>query len=110
MDCAIVKLKSSAPADIKTEILYEIASARVSGIGLIKINFEDCAEAQEKVIAAATRILKSAKSNALIQFFATRASFDLGNTEAQFLINKYPKLFVDVREQDSEEEYIYIKI
>ena len=88
---------SGTTADkIKTEIMYEVASAHIAGVELIRFDLDTSDEIQYKrTFAAVTKILKAMKSDGVIQFFATPASMESYSMEAQFLFNKYSEYLSD---------------
>ena len=96
----IIRLNGDNPQNINTELYFELASARADGCEVVRLDFESN---QEKIIAA----LKKMKNNSAIQFFATSESFSSSDTEAVFLLNKYP----DIREfENNSLPYIYVKL
>ena len=110
MNYKCIQLRGVDASAIKTEIMYEVAAARVSGAELLRVNIH-CDEEllQNKVISALLRILKGMKSAGTIQFFATESSFAQRSMEAEFLLNKYPTLALDDQETD-DQSYVYVKI
>lgn len=85
-----LNLNSTTADKLKTEIMYEVASAHIAGVELIRFNLDTSDEIQYKRAFAATiKILKAMKSDGVIQFFATPALMEASSMEAQFLINKY---------------------
>ena len=105
-------LKSNLPEQAHTEIMYEIATARAEGAELIRINVsqENMNILPEKRLSAVIRLLKGMKQEGRIQFYATKESFEKSFTEAIFLQNKYPDVFLKAYAGNSEDLYVYIKI
>ena len=110
MKIKIHNIESENAQGIATEIMFEVASARVSETEilqlLIKKNDEKLAS---KLRSAAIRVLKEMKSRGAVQFYATRDSFEKSTTEAKFLVNKYPEISYDAPE-NAEAGYIFVKI
>lgn len=107
----IIQLNSRLYASIRTEIMYEIASAHVAGIELLRINIKKDEQGvlHKRAMTSLIRCLKSMKSAGTIQFFATAESFEQGSTEAQFLINKYPETFTTLPKESETECFVYIR-
>ncbi len=105
-------IRSSTASSLKNETLFEIATARASNIEIVRfaINKTGDNKTDEKLIAAALKHFKRIKERGIIQFFATKASFDENSTEAKFLLNKYPELFSDNTANTNDSYLIYIKI
>ena len=98
--------------NLSTELRYEIATAKVDGLQLLRINL--CNNALEdsgytKLIGGAIRLLKEMKREGRVQFIASKDSFEKNKTEAVFLINKYPELF-PLEQNTNGCEFIYIKL
>ena len=98
-------------AGIETEILFQVASERASGVQLLKLNIEKGSDDKRYLrrLSGAVRALKKMKARDAIQFFATPESFEASTQEAQFLINKYPHVFDEVPSL-SDYGFLYIKI
>ena len=103
-------LKASMPEHIQTEIMYEIAAARVDKKELLRINLKNEDQALAKNYQMLLRILKKMKAEGRIQFFATEESFANHETEAVFLLNKYPERFALAEHSSLEFNFIYIRI
>ena len=106
-------LRADLSEQIATEILFELASARVDGIEVLCINIfneEKEYSLPEKHQSTVVKTLKKLKENGKIQLFATGDSFKLQKTEAFFLQNKYPDLFDSSLVYCLGENKIYIKI
>ena len=114
MNYVEIDIKSIDFSSLETEIMYEIATAKVDGAELLRLNLplsrvEESELPIKKYLQRASKILKELKQKGKIQFLATSHEFKYSLTEAVFLINKYPELFIS---QDSaeDESYIYIKL
>ena len=105
-------LQSSAKEKIKTEIMYEIASARADNAEFVRININlgDQSAENRKSVSATINTLKDMKKDRRIQFFATEDNFKHMSTEAIFLLNKYPDHFENMKKDMEEETFIYAKI
>ena len=101
----IITLKGDNTPNINTELYFELASARAEKCEIVAIKLDDYAEKTDALVIAA---LKKMKAGATIQFFASPESFVLANTEAVFLLNKYPDVFSSIG--DSCYQYIYVKL
>ena len=112
--CKEIVLKSSTKEGLETEIKYEIATAKVDGVELVKFDIElhdaeNYHVESTKLKSSLIRTLKNMKADGRIQFFATDENFAKQTTEAVFLINKYPAYFERI-ESGSSKKSIYIKI
>jgi hypothetical protein len=105
-----LNLKSVSADKLKTEIMYEVASAHIAGIELLRFNIDKTEDGQyKKVFSAITRILKVMKADGAIQFFATPALIEASSTEAQFLFNKYPQYFSEVPTETQAQSFVYVR-
>lgn len=115
MSIKTVELKGRDAQSSRTEMLFEIASAKAEGIGLIRFNISSLSGESEKsslkrIISALTKELKQMKTKGKLQLYATPASFENGTTEAVFLLNKYPCISDNTEVSSEYESYIYVKI
>ena len=94
--------------ELKTEILFSVASARALNAEIfileIKPAFSDDRESRRKETVG--RILKELKKRGSIQFFAGSGDFDSPLTEIEYLKNKYPSIF----EIDRGEFFFAVKL
>ena len=111
MSYKCIQLRGTDASEIKTEIMYEIASARVGGTELLRVNVccDDAARCN-KATGALHRILRAMKSKGQIQFFATDSSFEQLSMEAEYLLNKYPFLHDREESQGGAQDFTYIRI
>ena len=110
MKYIVINLQGTEPSEITTEIMFELAGAKIDGAELVRFNIENATEdSGKKRCSAMLKVLKSMKSAGKIQFFATPDSFAGEKTEAVFLVNKYPELF-ERREVDNNIMYAYVKL
>ena len=100
-----IKLNCENNKNIHTEIHFEIASARAEHCEVIRFEYDPSSHKTESYIIS---ILKKLKAGLMIQFFATNLNFKQSDTEAVFLINKYPEIFNEEFIENSN--YIYVKI
>ncbi len=112
MRYSTVDLQVKKNDGVAPEIMFLIASERVSGTELLCFNLpQDDDEAVERRLAMqAIRTLKEMKGRGAIQLYATRDSFVALTTEAQYLINKYPELFEDVDYGQMSDRALYVKL
>lgn len=95
--------KKTAPSGIVTELVFTIACARADGENLLRFNFlEGDTEREMKV---AQKELKALKRRGAVQLFATFEDFEKADTEAEFLLNKFPTL-----EELDAENFILVKL
>ena len=106
----VVRLKEKTALSCLTEMMYEIASARAEGIGLIRLLIADDSTDNKKILSSIIRRLKQMKQGNQIQLFVTPDAFSKGTTEAVFLVNKYPEISISNLELNEGETFIYIKI
>lgn len=80
---------------LTTEIMFFIASARAVKSELIRLSIKESLdnERQDKLIVAVNKILRSMKRNGSIQLFIFSHEIKNASTEAEYLKNKFPKLF-----------------
>ena len=103
--------KNSDFFSIKTEALFEIATRRVQEFELIRFSLFS----QEKATVlkrknAMKRFLKGLKENGTIQFFAFCEAFEENSTEAKYLQNKYPDIFLDTPTETELCFFVYVRI
>ena len=101
----IITLKGDNTQNINTELYFELASARAEKCEVVVISIESSAEKSESLVVSA---LKKMKGVASIQFYASPESFNIANTEANYLLNKYPDVFSSIG--DGCYQYIYVKL
>ena len=95
--------KNMSSNEMITELIFTIAAARADGENLLRFNYS--AEDAERMIKAACKELKVLKRRGAIQLFATAKNFEARDTEAEFLLNKYPSL-----DGLSENIFIFVKL
>ncbi len=109
-----INLTGAEPRDLTTETMFELASARAENIELVRFNMallpEDTGNLVKKNLNAVLKTLKNMKATGQIQFFATQESFKSSSTEAVFLLNKYPDIFENTKDEKDSNTYIYVKI
>ncbi len=93
-----INLRAKTPESVATEVMYEIASHRADGVGLLRINIlydagEGIDAEKKRILSGIIKLLKNMKQKGSVQFFATEESFRTGSTEVVFLQNKYPEVF-----------------
>ncbi len=105
-----LNLIGTEPRDLTTELMFELASARVEDTELVRFNIIISEPMAKKNVSTITKVLKNMKSSGQIQFFATKESFNSSSTEAVFLINKYPELFENIPATTDVNIYFYVKL
>lgn len=107
-----INLQNYSAKEIKTEIMFEVVSERVSGTELLKINIRKADDERTYLRAVATvhRMLKQMKQRGAIQFFATPKSFSENSTEAKYLLNKYPEMLSNPQDESEAETFVYVRI
>lgn len=109
-----INLRAKTPETAVTEVMYEIASLRADGIGLLRINIiyeagEELDTETKRIISQIIKLLKNMKQKGSIQFFATEDSFRLSSTEVVFLQNKYPAIFSAHPSREGE-SFVFVKL
>lgn len=104
-----LNLKSREADQIKTEIMFELASERASNTELVRLNLPEFTDAQSerRINSAVLRLLRNMKERGTIQFFAYPDNFENFGMESRFLLNKYPDVFEN---SDLGERFVYVKI
>lgn len=112
MKYKVIEIESSIPDDAAVEMRFAVASARAGGTELIRfdIPFGDDDREYKKLFNSLVRLSKAMKEEHHIQFFATEKSFEEQSTEAAFLLNKYPSVFICGLTDNIESGYIYVKL
>lgn len=99
-------------SDYSVELRFIIASERAGGAELLRIDipFLENEKDHIKLMSSISKLLKQMKEERLIQFFATKKSFSSASTESQFLLNKYPSVFICGMTDNSLCDFAYIKL
>lgn len=107
-----IELKSETAASLKSEMLFEIASERVSGTEVIRFIIYNKGDAQvyNRLVTAAAKQLRAFKRRGIIQFLADYGSFEKNATEAEFLFNKYPEIFTAPPTETDGRFFVYVKL
>lgn len=107
-----ILLEGRGQLELATEIMYNIASERASGVKLLRFDIDasDGERAARGALNKAIRILKGMKSRGAIQFIATADSFAGQTREAMFLLNKYPEYVENGGTEPENGCYVYISI
>lgn len=114
MICREINIKSLDADSALTELMFEIATARVDEVELLRFNIPFISDeknnlSSQKVFEKMQKQLRSLKQTGQIQFFATPSDFQKNATEAVFLINKYPEV-LDISEPKQGTVFVYVKI
>ena len=110
-----INFKGKEADSLITELLFEIAGARADGVQLVRFNL---ALGEEKIdeklinrmVDKLIKQLKQMKFEGRIQFYATESDFLDSTTKANFLINKYPSVFVCQPEKICDMPFVYVRI
>ncbi len=110
MKYSTVVLRERNYTALITEIMFNIATERVDGAELIRLDIPKPKNSSDtKAYPAALRIVKSIKKKGIIQLFANDESFADATTESEYLLNKYSELLAE-EERSSDFDYIYVKL
>lgn len=104
MEYKLFKISENDTKDIKTCLLFNIATARQMGATLIILTFDKTPDA--KLIQSLRARLKQIKKNGTVELFLFSNELNSGSPEAEFLYNKYP----DLREEKIEDSDISILV
>ncbi len=110
-----VELKGRVFHSSRTEMLFEIASAKSEGVEIVRFDIPVATDETEqsnlkKMTSSLIKELRQMKTKGQIQLYATPTSFEKMSTEAVFLLNKYPFLSDDAELTEKLEGFIYVKI
>ncbi|MBQ8689137.1 MAG: hypothetical protein IJ515_02100 [Clostridia bacterium] len=83
-------LSKGTQATVETEILYNVASARVNQFEILKLL--PSAGDGERALTAAVKVLKGLKRQGRIRLFILSENLFSDTTEAEYLRNKYPDI------------------
>ncbi len=108
MMLSIVTIRADKYSDIDTEIKFNVATARAENKAIIRFDFNGESE-DNKCYSIALRVLKKMKAAGQLQFIAIPTSFSNGDTESEFLKNKYPEVLNEALSV-SGEQFIIVKI
>ena len=90
MKISSVKLNSPTLQQLRTDILYSIASFRAQGMELVELIVSDTAK--EKLENGTLKVLKEQKKQGSIRAYALAREISGESCEAEYLLNKYPDL------------------
>jgi hypothetical protein len=102
-----VKLTGQNQIELDTELRFILAGARVDGVDLLRIDFDENAEDILRIVGCAVKVLRSIRKERIIQFFLDNKLLDKKSTEAEFIINKYADFVLN---NNTPEHSFYIKI
>ncbi len=100
------EIKSCEKRGVETEVLFDIATARSSGLSLVslKVTKKEKSNALKNVLLA----LKDAKKRSIIDFYVPDFEIAEMGPAASYLLNKFPELAN--REEDTEFYSVYVRI
>lgn len=87
-------LVENAKSQINTELNFIVASFRVNGVDVLKLEFASVEDEklQCRIRNRALGVIKELKRRGAVEFFVKREDFNKSTTEAVFLLNKFPEL------------------
>jgi len=95
--------------ELNTELRFLIASAKVDGAELLRVDPPTCEDEKEnlRIIGCIIKVLRTLKKEGVIEFYVNREGFSANSTEAIFLLNKYSEYIDDKKAELSS---VYIKL
>ena len=108
MELVTYELTGRSVAELTTEIKFFIATSKVKGTDVFKINIKKIynGDRENKRFSSINRILSNAKRSGLIQLYIHSSELDGPSTEAAYINNKYPHL----KGEYAEKECFLIKL
>ena len=105
----VINLKNTEVGQIKTEIMFELATERASGTELVRLNLPKPLDMQseKRINLAVRRLLRSMKERGAIQFFANPDNFESAGMESRFLLNKYTCVFEN---EELSDGFVFVKL
>ena len=99
MNYLISDLNGIEKKELSSRLLFDIATARSSGLPLAKfiLNKTESERLEKPLITALRAIKKKGK----ITFFVSSLDFSRGSTETEYLFNKFPELSTEQNEENS---------
>ncbi len=100
---------TSEPA---VELRFLIAGIRADGEELVRFDIPraDTKKEQSRRMNAIIKTLKAMKEERLIQLYAAERHFETSSTEAEYLLNKYPTVFLCGLTDNESADFIYVKV
>ncbi len=110
MDYKVVEVNVNA--DPSVELRFVIAGARADGEELLRFDIPRSESKKEhnKYMSSLTKILKQMKDERLIQLYAMEKHFEGSTMEAEYLLNKYPTVFLCGHTDNAAADFIYVKL
>ena len=102
-------LNGNCRSELNTEMRFLLASARVDGEELVRLDLPHGEDEKEngRISGSVIKVLRTLKKDGVIQFYVNKEGFAAGSTEASFLLNKYGDFIADGTKNPS---YIYVKL
>lgn len=96
-------------AELNTELRFLIASAKVDGVELLRLDPLTCEDEKEneRIAGCIIKVLRTLKKESVIEFYVNREGFSANSTEAIFLLNKYGE-YID--ENTAQLSSVYVKL
>lgn len=106
-----INLENTTNDKVKTEIIYNIVSARTDGLDLIVFTFSDKKSNNDcrKVLHNAQKTIKELYSRGQISYFALPENFEKRDTVCQYIYNKFPE-FEEFIQKHMNERFILVKL
>lgn len=103
-----IQLSGTCFSDLNTEVRFAIAEARSCGTELVKL-IPPLAEQDEynRAINCLKRVLRAMMRSGRVQFFIQSNQLSTGETEAEFLLNKYGPI---LEAQNKQDDGLFVKI
>ena len=92
------------------QLLFFISSARVRGVGLLRVTYGHSLEEEmrKKITRTFKRVLSGMKKREEIAFFVSGGDLFGESTEARYLLAKCPWLTEELAENKAADFYIYL--
>lgn len=97
--------------DMTTEVFFKVASARASGISVVRFDIKEKGNEglENKALNFLMKILKGMRRRSAIQFFVTKDGFLKSSTEAQYVLNVFPEVGDDIP-QDEGAKFVFVRL
>ena len=103
------KLLGQNRVELNTEMRFLIASAKVDGLELLRLDLSltDSEKENGRINSCVIKVLRSLKKDGIIEFYVNREGFLANSTESIFLQNKYGEY---IEANASESASVYVKL
>ncbi len=105
MKITVNEITGKTYEQMKTELMFFIASAKSLGYELIRLNISVASDEKRELMRShsLTRLLGTVKRQGFIELYIKAEALSDDSTEAEYLRNKYPEI---TAERDSSSSYI----